>query len=1044
MVENSQNKRDLDVIPNVIFELYVLQKSVNELCKDYGISPEQIKEWEIDILSKTNELVIEEKRKIIDSYIIWEKTKLIEIDPMHMARKCVEHIARARIIDCHKIVEFKSKKAVERYKNLNVFSDPRESTFNLNTLLDIAVHYELLPPNITAQMNKVRLKGNLSVHDHSAYKSEIEKFHNILTTIIDDFFKIYNELQWKEKYVIPQIDSMYQDLSRGLAIETKKLEDLELNYQETYLNEQIEDAKNKYFNYLEIECGKIQFEFKSADNKAGFIKETLENSFVPLSLIELTNYNSKDFYHGKRLKIIDLLSQKKRLAILGNPGYGKSTLLKSIAISFAFPHRGKQLFGNWQDKSSFPIYILCRNLGERSTSPIIDIINNISERAEIHSIRKHFEQLVLKSIGNGNAILIIDGLDEIIDDRTRILFLNQLKTFLETYPDIKAIISSRENGFLDERGLLSLDNHCTHYVIAPLLEDEMEKLTINWHKIVMDDFESAIKEAKVVFDKINYNWEIKILAENPLLLTSLLFVNKEDGYLPAKRVSLYEKTTRLLLNTWNIEGHGDEQLDYYDTELQLAYVAYWMTKNEKQVINEIDLIQCLKEARQQINQKLDYSISDFIKRVEHRSGLLRKTDIISYEFVHLSFQEYLTAIAIVKKYLPKEDSEIELLNFLFLKLTEKNWKEVLLFIIPMLPKKIYKKIIIDSIQSCKNITQKDMEIAEELQFSIRFQYLSVFEELVKINTEEKVEQIFYLYNVRALLGKLIEYEVDFDELLEDALEWFAKGHNMNFWATDWGMPNILKSKYAEAFKKKVRNCFFNKYEDEYVRGLLSSLIEISTFPEDVMKEKDLDTFFNSVKKNIKDTDKETKCMGILRLICDYSLLVPELATGEFNDGQLDLFQKKMMSELGEIFKELLHTTSFDDLHYYCVVAITIGTLGANHGYYMNYDDYIKLFFDGWVKDTPDNLQYISAFGLSGILYPDHNIECIKKLSNIQNVIKQKYESPKHKLDKLVSIYLAINLEMELDMEDVTKTMRHSGNSLSLRLFGEKIGLELDS
>ena len=98
-------------------------------------------------------------------------------------------------------------------------------------------------------------------------------------------------------------------------------------------------------------------------------------------------------------------------------------------------------------------------------------------------------------------------------------------------------------------------------------------------------------------------------------------------------------------------------------------------------INQItreELLEYLYDARADVSRKLSYdSISpeDFLKRTEQRSSILIcvgfKTDAQTgklheiYEFQHLTFQEYLTAVAVKEKYYPgagRRDRAIDILN----------------------------------------------------------------------------------------------------------------------------------------------------------------------------------------------------------------------------------------------------------------------------------------------------------------------------------------------------------------------------------------------
>jgi hypothetical protein len=64
------------------------------------------------------------------------------------------------------------------------------------------------------------------------------------------------------------------------------------------------------------------------------------------------------------------------------------------------------------------------------------------------------------------------------------------------------------------------------------------------------------------------NERIRALAENPLMLTTLLVVRRCIGELPNRRVELYREAVRVLIRTWNTEGF--EPMDLEETAAQLA------------------------------------------------------------------------------------------------------------------------------------------------------------------------------------------------------------------------------------------------------------------------------------------------------------------------------------------------------------------------------------------------------------------------------------------------------------------------------------------
>ncbi|MBQ9783506.1 MAG: TIR domain-containing protein [Clostridia bacterium] len=462
-------------------------------------------------------------------------------------------------------------------------------------------------------------------------------------------------------------------------------------------------ARTAYFQYLEKELGEIQFEGMPTDKEAGAVKVQLENIFVPLSFYN-DHTTDKILIHG--------VLASHRAAILAKPGGGKSTLIRRIALAYAYPDRRKKVDDGLPDYEWFPIYIRCRDLGEEANNGILEIISSIVRRAEIRQHKEAFDSLVEDALQNGTVLLLIDGLDEIANETYRIRFVNQLRTFIATYPAARLLITSREAGFRAVADTLT--GYCDQYSIASLGDKEIRALSLKWHQAILGDGKQAIVESEKVCDTILNDTRILSLAENPLLLTTLLFVKRWVGYLPTKKCHLYEEMIKLLLVTWNAVAH--EKLDMDETEPQLAYIAYTMTLQGKQKITKDELASRIREARKELPELLSYttlSAEKFITQVEERSSLLiqlglEENDagmlVPSYEFSHLSFQEYLTSKAIAKGWIPDADS-VTPLEVLQTHLEEEHWKEVVPMVAVLSGRRQAKEIMEYLLQECQHLEQ---------------------------------------------------------------------------------------------------------------------------------------------------------------------------------------------------------------------------------------------------------------------------------------------------------------------------------------------------
>ncbi len=317
-------------------------------------------------------------------------------------------------------------------------------------------------------------------------------------------------------------------------------------------------AQEAYFQYLKTELSEIQFEGMPTDKEAGAVKVDLENIFVPLQFYS-NNEDKKDAKNKKKSILInEILDRSLRAAILAKPGGGKSTLIRRMALAYAYPER---------------------------------------------------------------RLRVDDGLDEISNEKHRICFVNQLRTFVATYPNAHLIITSREAGFRAVTGTIA--TYCKQYSISGLTEEQIRLLSLKWHQAILGDFRQVETDSNKLCDTILRDKRIVALAENPLLLTTLLFVKRCVGYLPTKRCRLYEEMIKLLLVTWNAAAH--DKLDMDETEPQLAFVAYCMMEQGQQKITRDKLERYIIEARKELPEILDYtqvSPSKFIEQVEERSSLL--------------------------------------------------------------------------------------------------------------------------------------------------------------------------------------------------------------------------------------------------------------------------------------------------------------------------------------------------------------------------------------------------------------------------------------
>lgn len=572
-----------------------------------------------------------------------------------------------------------------------------------------------------------------------------------------------------------------------------------------------EAARARYLEYLQAECGEIRLDGLPADESVGSRRLPLETLFVPLHVVPCrfeaqdSTMEPPDDVHAffsmvrfrdpkkdQRRTFGAMLAETSRVALLAPPGGGKSTLLKRLAMAYAVPDRRRKLDDQLPDRRWFPVLLRCRELKARADQPFHEFFTALAERAEMKELQPAFLALIDTARAAGSLLLLIDGLDEISDEGPRSAFVRQLHTYLELHPTVSLVVTSREAGFRVVASTVA--SLCQAYRLAEFSDEEIEHLTVAWHREVVGDKTTVIEQAKRLAASICENDRVQRLAQNPLLLTTLLLVRRWVGELPRQRSVLYQKAIEVLLMSWNREAH--EVLETSEALPQLGFLAFTMMKEGIEQVSEQRLRAILNEARQQMEEFLAYArigIEDFIRRVEHRSSLLVQSGHTLedgrlwplYEFRHLTFQEYLAAHAVAEGHYPGHQEGDTVLRVLRPHIGDGRWREIIP-LAAVLAGRHAKSLVEHLTELCE--TRCLQEFVEEHPLRVEGRTVVPFEE----------------HNVASLLGQCLIDEVPLPlALVERALLAGARAHS----SLGFPVSMLVRGRYRETLKRIVQDEF---------------------------------------------------------------------------------------------------------------------------------------------------------------------------------------------------------------------------------------------
>ncbi|MGD9101246.1 MAG: HEAT repeat domain-containing protein, partial [Anaerolineae bacterium] len=371
-----------------------------------------------------------------------------------------------------------------------------------------------------------------------------------------------------------------------------------------------------------------------------------------------------------------------RAVLLGHPGTGKSTTLKYV--SYAIAAGLGDLVGE-AALERLPILVRLVNyaqaLGADPTLRLRDYVRDLHDKDRAPLFRQGLEE--------GACLVMLDGLDEVIDPRQRAAIADQVEALVADYPGNHYLLASRVVGY--EAGRLTGD--FTHFTLGPLPEASMRGFVRKWYEAIereggVEDSAEARARADELCQAIEERPGIRRLAENPLLLTIVALVNWRGRKLPNRRVEVYRHATETLIESWPRVRRG-VAFDAEEVLGLLEPVAYRIfCDRSSEELAESDLLPLLADAVAETRPGMsaagarDY-VAGLLPSLSEHSGLFleRGFDAQSGErvfgFLHLTFAEYLTARYLAGQWEAEKDDE-KRRAFLARYAHVPRWREVVL------------------------------------------------------------------------------------------------------------------------------------------------------------------------------------------------------------------------------------------------------------------------------------------------------------------------------------------------------------------------------
>lgn len=242
-----------------------------------------------------------------------------------------------------------------------------------------------------------------------------------------------------------------------------------------YLNFQV--AKADYFKQVANWFDDVKFAGIAVEGQEIEKSEKLAQIFVMPDVLEEENFVyilelekgkdpqlfQRESPSGRKFLASQLLNQNRssnKFVLLGAPGSGKTTLLSFFAVMLAQNYPEK--LGWDAERDCLPILIKIRDFARLSDINLLDYARQFAEKTM--SVKRLPEGFFEYWLADGRAMILLDGLDEVVEESKRYAVVQQIENFLGQYHQNLAIITSRPAVisaiFLIVRSLNTISYNC--------------------------------------------------------------------------------------------------------------------------------------------------------------------------------------------------------------------------------------------------------------------------------------------------------------------------------------------------------------------------------------------------------------------------------------------------------------------------------------------------------------------------------------------------------------------------------------------------------
>lgn len=350
--------------------------------------------------------------------------------------------------------------------------------------------------------------------------------------------------------------------------------------------------------------------------------------------------------------------KSRMLLIIGEPGSGKTTILKHFALSSHIKLPG----------FTFPVPMLYMPLSKMVTPG--EEQQSLPEKLS-HCFEPHLkiaETFFEERLHKHRSLVLLDGLDEISDREQRVKVCRWISEAAKTWSKAFFVVTTRDKGYGENEQLALKINKQVAYVKRFTIAQQSSFLQ-KWFRAAFlrdlsrdqgaDDQGSKSQTEQEAARSATALESYLSLPENkglrddlagiPLLLQLMAILWKQSKAIPESREALYRVALDYLLFYRENEKNIPPFLPASESKKLLEPVSLWMQDMNEDAADTVKFHARMQQEVDLLDYKYrsKYSAEEICDNLVTRAGVLGRSGS-AYVFSHKTFREYLAGLRLVK------------------------------------------------------------------------------------------------------------------------------------------------------------------------------------------------------------------------------------------------------------------------------------------------------------------------------------------------------------------------------------------------------------